>query len=80
MEYLEQEVNDFHREDYYLAQIAAEIRRQYAKDPGSITTQKMLIKFESKAPDERQATTPKDKTQNSKNFWLAIVGVGAQGE
>ena len=43
----DEEVNGFHRYDFYLARIAAEIRRsnQFASNRASITDDKMRIKF-----------------------------------
>lgn len=44
--YLEWDVNSFHREDWFLAQIAKEIRRTIAKEPDKeIKWNQFLIKF-----------------------------------
>jgi hypothetical protein len=74
MHYLEQEINDFHREDYYLAQIAAEVRRAFSKDPKSVKLKDLLLEFH---PEEKKTKPMSKKTriQQSKNFWLALAGV-----
>lgn len=50
---LKEEPNWFHREDFYMAQIAAEIRRVrggFKKNPPRIKNTDCLIKFEPKKP------------------------------
>lgn len=78
MEYLEQEVNDFHREDYYLAQIAAEIRKTFSKNPAAVRTEKMLLKFKTsgKSPKASSDMSKEDRIERSKSFWSALVGQG----
>lgn len=73
MIYLEEEVNDFHREDYYLAQIAAEIRRGNAKDPNSIDPKDLLLTFGPE--NEAVEVDPIVKQQMSRNFWFGKVGI-----
>lgn len=69
--YLEwRDVEEFRREDYYLAQIAAAVERGYSKHPSQITTAKRLLKFTSRE-------TPKDvggRVQTSKAFWMTLTG------
>lgn len=43
------------REDYYWAQIAAEICKTRVKDPNAVKTEHFLIKF--KAPDSKDSST-----------------------
>ena len=74
MDYLEDVVNDFHREDYYLAQIAAEIRRGVVKEPERVRVQDLLLHFSS-SDDEKKVTSPLVKEQESVNFWFGLVGM-----
>jgi hypothetical protein len=87
-DYLEEEVNDFHREDYFLAAIALEVRRSYVKDPTKYKIEDFLHTFKKKqAPEpakeeERRDLTTEDikriKAENSAKshaFWFALTGV-----
>ena len=62
------EKNMFHREDYYLAQIAMEVRRSFVKHPERLKLEPFMIQFESKA-------RPKSTMVNSKAFWRALIGI-----
>lgn len=48
LEYLDWDVNAFHREDWFLAQIAQEIRRTISKDPEKVEVDDFLRKFVAK--------------------------------
>lgn len=64
------------REDYYLAQIAAEVRRTIARTPGNVKSDDFLLKF--KFPSKERVLTEAEKEQRmhaSKARWLALVGV-----
>jgi len=69
--YLELEVGDFHREDYYLAQIAAEIRRGWAQHPKKVKTSDFLLNFglEESEEDFQQ------RNKKSKGFWFRALGI-----
>ena len=54
MAYLEQDQTDHRREDYYMAQVAAEIRRGNSKKPQKIRVDDFLLKYSKKK--ERQST------------------------
>lgn len=74
--YLELEVNAFHREDYYLAQIAEEVRRSYVKSPRSVAPGMLRIQFTAQ---RRAATTREAAAQASKRYWLGAVGLRGDG-
>jgi len=67
--YLEHDVNAFHREDYYAAQITAAIRSLFG---GSAKIEDNLIKFVQKAKKELDSET---KAAMSLSFWKALTGV-----
>lgn len=73
--YLDMDVNAFHREDYYLAQIAAEVRRGRVKDPSRVRTEDLLIKFKFRSG----WATPANNLETSKSFWLGSLGVKKEG-
>ncbi len=65
------DANGFHREDYYLAQIACEVRRIVAKNPGEGTIKDFLIKFEKE--EKKPVMSPETRTKMSKAFWYALI-------
>ena len=75
-QYLVQEINFPRKQDYYLAQIAAEVRRVMNKNPNSIKVEDLLMKFEGHV-DEEEKPTPIDKetrTASNKSKWFGITG------
>ncbi len=62
------------REHYYLAQIALEVKRSYAKNPGSLHLKGSLIKFT--VPGGKTVTAP--TMEESKKHWLNIVKLPPQ--
>ena len=65
---------EFRREDYYLAQIAAQVERANVKNPSSVTIKKKLLKFVAESKGQPQ--TGEERIQTSKNFWKGITGAG----
>lgn len=75
--YLEEEVNHFHREDYFMAQVALEVRRVLAKNPNKYKLKDFLIKFRSDKPEPQRPLTEEEKKQRvakSMAYWLGITG------
>lgn len=70
--YFEQDVNEFHREDYYFAQIAQEVSRVLAKKPKQIKLKHFLLKF-GKEEDKPQLSR-EERIRASKSFWFAMTG------
>jgi hypothetical protein len=66
--YLEDQWQEVTKEDYYLAQIALEVRRTKAKNPAALKLKHMLIQFASKTKKSTQETL-----QASKNYWMGLV-------
>ena len=66
--YFEWEQNEHSKQDYYLAQIAAEVRRTMVKKPSQVKVADSLLKF--KTTKEVHATN----LSASKAFWFAGVG------
>jgi len=73
VEAMSQEINDFHREDYFLAQIAAEIRRSYVKNPKAVQLKTFLHKFKVRAE-----TVLESSIERSKAFWKATTGTNEE--
>lgn len=66
--FMEIEVNEFHREDYFLAQVAAESRRAVSKHPRQVRVEDFLLRF-------RTPRTKKPPTlAESMSFWLGSLG------
>jgi len=79
MEYLEQDVNGFHREDYFLANIAKEIcqvREMFAKKPKSMKLEWFLQKFTSKKEKKAvKSLTKEEAAEKAKRPWLGWAGI-----
>ena len=82
IEYLEQDVNAFHREDYFLANIAREIcqiREMLSKKPKRVKLKSFLLKFtkEKKRKIIKSITEEekKEKAERMKRHFLAWAGI-----
>ena len=73
LEYLRQDVNAFHREDWFSAQIAQEIRRTISKEPKSVKIDSFLQKFEIKK--KKPKISRKERAMRFKKNLLARFGV-----
>lgn len=64
------------RQDYYLAQIAAEIRAANSSNPSNIKLEQFLLRFSrqehNRAPETEEAR--KLRIAKSKAFWCGMVG------
>jgi len=69
--YLDEDANRFHREDYYLAQIAAEIRRSFVKEPIKVKIESFLMKFKRK--EKAKKLSKEERTKRAKAFWGVIL-------
>jgi len=72
--FLDEQVNAFHREDYFLAAIIAEVRRSYVKYPKRVKLQHHLLKFTVPGRSERTKTVGDKSGIASKQFWFAATG------
>ena len=59
--------------DYYLAQVAAEVRRSRVEDPRKVETEDLLITF-VKRKDEVKLSK-KEAAARSKSVWFGILGL-----
>jgi len=77
MEYLDWEANAFDKTCYYLAQIAAEMRRSYIKRGVVVRVEDFILKFTSKRIEEK-IPTPMDvqtKIDRAKQFFFGLTGL-----
>ena len=63
---------EFRREDYYLAQIAADVTRGQVKNRSSVTLQRKLLKFSKR---KRRAQSVDDMIYTSKTYWRSVAGI-----
>jgi len=73
-EFLKQDFNHPDRHDYYLAQIAMEVRRgsMNCRHPNKVKFEDLLMKFEIDKKDEPK--TLEEADERSKKFWFALTG------
>ena len=71
--YLEREQSQATVDHYYLAQIAAEVRRGWVRKPKSVKLQDFILKTEQ----QQAATTTSQqvRTEQSRAMWLAVCKV-----
>lgn len=71
--YLDEDINGFHRGDYFLAQIAQEIRRSFVSEPDTVKLEPFLIKFETKKKEKKKKLTKEEATRRMKSYWGTIL-------
>jgi len=77
MEYLESELKEFQKQDYYLAQIAAEVRRANVKNPKAVKLSDFLLSFTHEKKAEKAIEEDAKKgIERMKQFWNSVVGIG----
>ena len=69
------DTEEFSRQDYYLAQIAAQVERGQVKNPSSVTVQRKLLKFTTSS----QVVDRESQIRRSKSFWLSVTGIRNKG-
>jgi hypothetical protein len=81
MEYLEWEVNAFDRTCYYLAQIAAEIRRPNVKRGVVVNIKDFLLKFVHER-QQKPAISARErvKVDRQKHFFFGLTGLLGKGK
>lgn len=77
MAYLDLEMHQTKKEDYYLAQVAAEVRRSFVKSPQSVHVKDFILSFTRAERSSPGGDSPviEDPTQRSKNYWNAVLGL-----
>ena len=82
MEYLnQQETETVNREEYYWAQIAAEIRRSWVKHKTKVSLKDFLIKFSYAKKAKVLSQEEKElRLKKSKSFWLFATGLKKKGQ
>jgi hypothetical protein len=63
------------RTDWYLMQIAAEVRKGLVKHPNSVKTDQLKIKFIFDECRPAAVLTPEEQMRVSKQCWLGAVGL-----
>ncbi len=69
---LDRELNGFHREDYFLANIARTLAQVNSDGKKEITLEPFLLKFQT--AQDVKPVNPAAKVMKSKSFWASIFG------
>lgn len=72
--YLDEEPNRFHREDFFFAMLAREVRAILAKDPKKLKLEHFLLKFESVKAGPKKVVSREDRIRHSQSCWLSAGG------
>ena len=75
-EYFDKEMNMPTKEDWYAAQLAAEVRRGAVKNPRTVKVEHLLLKFTMAGKKEEPLSEEKIErlTAQSKQRWFASTG------
>lgn len=70
------------KQDYYLANIAAEIRRSYVKHPERVSIESFLMKFKRAGQVSKPKTKKsiKERTKKAKTFWCNFLKIPMKGK
>ena len=76
LEYVEQDVEVPQRMDFYLAQIAAEIRRSMVRNPNSVKLENFLLNLTLRSKQHKPLTETEKQMRmaRSKAAWYAVLG------
>lgn len=75
MEYLEWEINSFDKYCYYMAQIAAEVRRPYARKGTIVKIEDFIMKFLPKKASNETPAEVITKTHRFKQAFFSLTGL-----
>lgn len=76
MSWLDDQWNSPDRHDFYLMQIAAEVRRPNVKTPSRVQMKDFVVKFEERGSKRKLSQAQKDLMNRlNKSKWLAVVGL-----
>ena len=76
--FLNEEERKLRKEDFYFANIAAEVRRSWVKDPRKVRGDMFLIKTEERKPSTK--TTAAEKAKSAKAFFGRMLGFSKEKE
>lgn len=79
--YMRKEMNIPRREDFYFAQIAAEMRRSVSKHPEAPRTEHFLLSFATDSGKKKEVLSDVEIEQHvmaSKAYWFAVVGKNSE--
>ena len=86
MEYLDKEDRKHQKSDYYMAQIAAEIRRgieAQKEHPRPVKVEDFLVKYEDEVESKKPKSKEVSKTEkiaSSKKAWFTVTGINKKGK
>ena len=75
MQYLDWEINAFDKTCYYLAQIAAEVRRPNMPKGKIVTLKDFIIKFTSGKSEEKPSEDVQTRAHKMKQFFFGLTGL-----
>ena len=81
---LQIETKSFHREDYYAALIASEVRRSWVKYPRRVKLSQFILDFQPKGSKRKDGPQTEEEAvehvRRSKAYWLTWAGVDDAGQ
>jgi len=80
MRYLDWEANAFDKTCYYLAQIAAEIRRPNVRKGVIVKVEDFVLRFIHKKPSEPESLDVQTRANRVKQFFFGLTGIHKKGK
>lgn len=62
------------KNEFYLASIAAEVRRGNVKDPNAVKVEDFYARLKTDE-DQEEIVNPKERSEKSKQAWAVVLGV-----
>jgi len=79
IEFLNKEEKNHSKQEYYLAQIAAEVRRGNAKNPRRVRVEDFLLEFKEQIVNQEKEVDVETLVESHKRFWLTSLGLKSDG-
>ncbi len=74
LEFIDRQLDKTTKQDHYLAQIAMEVRKGYAKNPKQVKLDHMILKYKRKSKKGKTLSM-----EESKSHWMRFAGIKQEG-
>ncbi len=78
VKFLEMKDQRHEKQDYYMAQIAAEVRRANVQQPKRVQIEHLLLSFRKRKASKKEVSV-EAMTKSHKRFWFAHLGLKSDG-
>jgi hypothetical protein len=75
LEYLRQEQRAVRKQDWYLAQIATEVRRSLVAEPNKVKLDEFLLSSIEEEERDEERMQDEEEAQKSKSIWASFLNI-----